>query len=143
LPDLLRRLANHERTEDLFGDGHLSSVIEAQRENLRNRIRGFQADYLFDVDEEELVQALIDEFNIARTSSRDTKRERLGFQIDIKDVLVNRIPRSLETLSRRQARPRQHPPPALRLLHYRGSPFPPAEFWDHSPLDTLPAFQSG
>ena len=117
MPDLLRRVANHERTEDLFGDGYLSSVLEAQRENLRNRIRGFQADYLFDVDEEEIVQALIDEFNIARTSSRDTKRERLGFQIDIKDVLVNRIPRSLETLSRRQARPRQHPPPALRFLH--------------------------
>jgi hypothetical protein len=48
----------------LFQDGRLSSVLEAQCEKLRTKILGFQANYLFKVDEEELLRALIDEFSI-------------------------------------------------------------------------------
>ena len=52
------------RDEFLFQGPDLVAVFDAQHKALRKKIESFESDWLFNVDENELIQSLVDEFRL-------------------------------------------------------------------------------
>jgi hypothetical protein len=50
--------------EFLFRGPDLVAVFEAQHKALRKKIESFESDWLFNIDENELIQNLVDEFRL-------------------------------------------------------------------------------
>src|SRR5438876_7645979 len=53
---------NMARDEFLFQGPDLVAVFDAQQKALRKKIESFEPDWLFNIDENELIQSLVDEF---------------------------------------------------------------------------------
>ena len=48
----------------LFRGAYLSAVLDAQHKALREKIDSFASDYIFNVDEDDLVRSLVDQFSL-------------------------------------------------------------------------------